>query len=807
MKFTLSWLKEHLETTATVAEVSETLTRIGLEVEGIDDPSAKLAAFTIAEVLTAAPHPQADKLQVLSVSTGNGESMQVVCGAPNARAGMKGVFGAPGTYVPGSAITLKVAAIRGVESRGMMCSMRELELSDEHNGIIELPGDAPVGARYIDYTDLADPVFDVAITPNRQDCMGVRGIARDLAAAGLGRLKPLTEAYRLETLAIPRTGAGPAIRTDDSAGCPAFLACTVNGVTNGASHPWLQKKLRAIGQKPISALVDITNFIMFDLGRPLHVYDRAKLSGALVARKAVAGEQILALNGKTYTVDDTMTVIADDTQVHDIGGIMGGMHSGCSETTTDVLIECAYFDPESIARTGQKLMLTSDARSRFERGVDPAFLEDGLAIATHLVLQFCGGTASEITRAGQAPAEIKTVTYRPSRAAGIAGIDIAEDEQAEILTRLGFDVARLPMEPAVWSVRVPSWRRDIGVAGATESWDGEADLVEEVVRIHGLDRVLAVPLPRAEGVAVPTATPAQKLERKLRRALAGRGADEAVTWSFLPSTQADHFGGAAFTLANPISVDMAAMRPSLLPGLLAAAKRNQDRGAASLRLFEIGQRYLSDGEHPTAALILSGAARARCWQTGAATAFDAYDAKAEALAALAAASAPVDRLTVAAPADPWWHPGRSGRLVLGKAVLADFGLIHPATLAAFDLKGPVAATELYLDALPPPRARKARGAYAPPTLQAVTRDFAFLADDSVAADALVRAATRADKVLITNVRIFDRFAGERLGPGKVSLAIEVTLQPTTATLTDAEIEAASAKVIAAAAKLGAVLRG
>ncbi|MBC7506776.1 MAG: phenylalanine--tRNA ligase subunit beta, partial [Sandarakinorhabdus sp.] len=620
---------------------------------------------------------------------------------------------------------------------------------------------------------------------------------------GLGRLKPLTEAYRIETLAVPRSGAGPAIRTDDPAGCPAFHACTVSGVANGPSHPWLQQKLRAIGQKPISALVDITNFIMFDLGRPLHVYDRAKLTGALTARKANPGEQVVALNGKTYTVDDTMTVIADDTQVHDIGGIMGGMHSGCADTTTDVLIECAYFDPESIARTGQKLMLTSDARTRFERGVDPAFLDDGLAIATHLVLQLCGGTASQIVRAGHAPVETKTVTYRPSRVMGLAGIDIAEDEQAEILTRLGFGVIR----GETWSVTVPSWRRDVGVAGAAESWDGEADLVEEVVRIHGLDRVLAVPLPRAEGVALPTATPAQKLERKLPRALAGRGADEAVTWSFLPTPQADHFGGAAFTLANPISTDMAAMRPSLLPGLLAAAKRNQDRGAASMRLFEIGQRYLSEGERPTAALILAGEARARGWQTGAATPFDAYDAKAEALAALAAAGAPVDRLPVAAPADPWWHPGRSGRLVLGKAVLADFGLIHPSTLAVFDLKGSIAAVELYLDALPSPRGRKARGAYAPATLQAVTRDFAFLADDSLAAEALVRAAAGADKALITSVRIFDRFAGVRLGPGKVSLAIEVTLHPTTATLTDAEIEAVSAKVIAAAAKLGAVLRG
>ena len=803
MKFSLSWLREHLETDADAALVSETLTRIGLDVEGIDDPSARLAAFLIAEVLTAAPHPQADKLQVLSVSTGSGDPMQVVCGAPNARAGLKGVFGAPGTYVPGSDMTLKVAAIRGVESRGMMCSMRELELSDAHEGIIELPADAPVGARYIDYAGLADPVFDVAVTPNRQDCMGVRGIARDLAAAGLGRLKPLIEAYRIADLTVPRTGAGPEIRTDDLAGCPAFLACTVSGVTNGASHPWLQQKLRAIGQKPISALVDITNFIMFDLGRPLHVYDRAKLAGALVARKATAGEQVLALNGRTYTVDETMTVIADDTQVHDIGGIMGGAHSGCSETTTDVLIECAFFDPESIARTGQKLSLTSDARTRFERGVDPAFLDDGLAIATHLVLELCGGTASEIARAGQAPGALKTVSYHPSRVMALAGIDIPEDEQADILTRLGFGVTRA----SPWSVIVPSWRRDVGVAGAAETWDGEADLVEEVVRIYGLDRVPAVPLPRADGVAMATATPAQKLERKLRRVLAGRGADEAVTWSFLPPAQADQFGGAAFTLANPISTEMAAMRPSLLPGLLAAARRNHDRGQTSVRLFEIGARYLADGEYPTAALILAGEARARGWQAGAATVFDAYDAKAEALAALAAAGAPVDRLSVVAPADPWWHPGRSGRLVLGKAVLADFGLVHPATLAAFDLKGPVAAVEVYLGALPPPRTRKARGGYAPMLLQAVTRDFAFLADEILAADALVRAAAAADKTLITSVRIFDRFAGERLGPGKVSLAIEVTLQPTTATLTDAEIEAVSAKVIAAAAKLGAVLRG
>ncbi len=792
MKFTLSWLKEHLDTDAGVAEVAETLTRIGLEVDGIEDASARLAAFTIAEVLTAERHPQADKLQVLTVDTGAGEPVQVVCGAPNARAGMKGVFGAPGSHVPGSGITLKVAAIRGVESRGMMCSMRELELSDEHDGIIDLPAEAPVGARYVDWAGLADPVFDVAITPNRQDCMGVRGIARDLAAAGLGRLKPLAEAYRTASFDVPRAGPGPDVRTDDPAGCPAFYACTVAGVANGASHPWLQQKLKAIGQKPISALVDITNFIMFDLGRPLHVYDRAKLAGGLVARKARAGETVQALNGKTYAVDETMTVIADDREVHDIGGIMGGMHSGCSADTTDVLIECAYFDPETIARTGQALTLTSDARSRFERGVDPGFLDEGLAVATWLVRELCGGSASEVTRAGTAPVEPRHVTYRPGRVLGLAGLDVPEDEQAAILARLGFGVTR----GNEWQIAVPTWRRDV---------DGAADIVEEVVRIHGLDRVVAAPLPRPAGVAPPTATPAQRTERKLRRALAARGADEAITWSFLPPAAAAPFGGGAWTLANPISADMAVMRPSLLPGLLAAAKRNADRGQPGVRLFELGQRYKADAEHPTAAIIMAGEARARDWRGGPAAGFDAYDAKAEALAALAVVGAPVDRLSVAPPADAWWHPGRAGRLLLGKAVLADFGLIHPATLAAFDLKGPVAAVELYLDALPPPAKR--RGAFAPPALQALARDFAFVVDDGLAADTLVRAVRQADKALISDVRVFDRFAGPTLGAGKVSLAIEVTLQPTDATLTDAEIAAVSAKVIAAAAKIGAVLRG
>jgi len=791
MKFTLGWLKEHLDTDASLEAIVVALTACGLEVEGVADPAAKLGAFTIAEVLTAAPHPAADKLQVLTVATGHGDPVQVVCGAPNARAGMKGVFGAVGAYVPGSDLTLRVASIRGVESRGMLCSMRELELSDEHDGIIDLPPDAPVGAGYAEWAGLGDPLIEVAVTPNRQDCMGVRGIARDLAAAGLGRLRPLTEAYRVAAFDIPRSGPGPEVRTDDPAGCPAFYACTVGGVANGASHAWLSAKLKAVGQRSISALVDITNFIMLDLGRPLHVYDRAKLTGALVARAAHAGETVEALNGKTYVLDAGTTVIADDTQVHDIGGIMGGMHSGCSEATTEVLIECAYFDPAGIARTGQKLMLTSDARTRFERGVDPGFLEEGLQVATHLVLALCGGTASGVTRAGAPPLVPRMIAFDPARTLALGGVEIAADAQRGILERLGFSVA------ADWQVTVPTWRRDI---------DGAADLVEEVLRIHGYARVPSIPLPRLPGVAKPTATPAQRMERRVRRGLAARGLDEAITWSFLPPAVAEHFGGAAWTLENPISAELAAMRPSLLPGLLMAARRNLDRGQPGVMLFELGRRYLATHEAAGVGIVLAGGARPRDWRSGEATTFDAFDAKAAALAALADAGVPVERLQLLPPLEPWFHPGQAGRLALGpKQVLASFGALHPRSAALFDLKGPVAVAEVYLDAVPAARStRRARAVFAPPTLQPVARDFAFVAGTDVAAESLLRAVAAADKAAIQAVRLFDRFD---LGDGKVSLALTVTLQPTVRSLTDAEIDAVSARVVAAAATVGGQLRG
>jgi len=791
MKFTLSWLKEHLETDASLDAVTEALTRVGLEVEGVDNPGEKLAGFTVARVLTAERHPQADKLQVLTVDAGDGQPLQVVCGAPNARAGLVGVLGRAGAVVPANGMELKVSAIRGVESNGMMCSARELEIGEGHEGIVELPAETAIGTPFADYAGLNDAVIDVSITPNRQDCMGVRGIARDLAAAGLGSLKPLHEVYRMTSLApIAGEGPGPDVRTDDPEGCPAFYAQEVRGVTNGAAPGWMSAKLNAIGQKPISVLVDITNFVSVDLGRPLHVYDKAKLSGGLVARLAKDGEQVLALNGKTYTLDASMTVIADDIAVHDIGGVMGGEHSGVSDATTDVIIECAYFDPDHIARTGQKLMLTSDARQRFERGVDPAFLDDGLAIATQLVLSHCGGTPSGITRAGQPPLDPKIVKYDPARAETLGGLAVADARQRDILTRLGFVVSD------DWAVTVPTWRRDV---------DGPADLVEEVIRIEGIDNVPSTPLPRAPGVARPTATPEQKLERKVRRAAAARGLDEAVTWSFISQAEADPFGGGAWSLANPISEDLKVMRPSLLPGLLSAAARNANRGATGIRLFELGRRYLADAERPTLGVVLAGDKRARGWQAGKAAPYDAFDAKAEALALLAAAGAPVDNLQVMGEAGDTWHPGQSGTLRLGpKTVLAAFGLVHPSTAKAFDLDGPVAAVELYLDTIPAKRSTGfMRPAYTPPALQAVKRDFAFTVPAGLTADALTRAVKGADKTAITAARVFDLFERD----GVRSMAVEVTLQPADKSFTDADLKAIADAVVTAAAKLGASLRG
>ncbi|UYV16136.1 phenylalanine--tRNA ligase subunit beta [Porphyrobacter sp. ULC335] len=796
MKFSLTWLKDYLETTATVAEICDALNAIGLEVEGVEDPAEKLAGFRIAHVLTAARHPDADKLQVLTVDTGDGNPLQVVCGAPNARAGMKGVLGLPGAVVPANGMVLRKSAIRGVESNGMMCSTRELELGDDHDGIIELPGDAPVGTSFADYHG-ADPVIEVTVTPNRPDCMGVYGIARDLAAKGLGTLKPIAMP------AFSAAGACPVeIRTDDPEGCPAFYGRVVKGVTNGTSPDWLQARLKSAGQRPISLLVDLTNYLMLGFGRPAHAYDLAKLQGAVVARRAQDGEEVLALNEKTYTLDSEMTVIADDNGVHDIAGIMGGEHSGVSETTTDVLLEIAYFDPARIGATGRKLGLSSDARTRFERGVDPEFLDQGLDLLTGLIVELAGGAPSDIMRAGSPPTTAKVIAFDPGLTARLGGVDVPEGEQQRILESLGFSVS------ADWQVTCPLRRNDI---------EGPADLVEEVVRIHGLDKVASVALPRAEGVARPTATPQQKLERGLRRAAAASGLNEAVTWSFLPEWAAEHFASGnepPWVLANPISEDLKAMRPALLPGLLMAAKRNADRGAASSRLFEIGRRYFraADGlseEKPTLGIVLAGEKTPRGWQSGKAKAFDAYDAKALAFQLLEAAGAPVGNLMVMGEAGAQFHPGQSATLRLGpKVVLARFGMVHPATLKAFDVDGPIAAVELFLDAIPAKKgAAFARPGFTPPALQAVTRDFAFLVPATLAAGDLVRAVQGADKAFITGVRVFDVFAGQGVPEGHKSIAVEVTLQPGEASFKDADLKAIAEKVVAAATKLGGELRG
>lgn len=783
MKFTLSWLKEHLDTDASAQEIADKLTAIGLEVEEVSSPAEALAPFRVAKVLTAEKHPQADKLQVLSVDAGTGETIQVVCGAPNAHAGMVGVFGPPGTYIPGSDITLKVAAIRGVESRGMMCSSRELELGDDHSGIIELPDDAPVGTAYTQYAGLDDPVFDVNVTPNRQDAMGVRGIARDLAAAGLGTLKPL---------GVPQIeGSFPCpvpVRVEDPEGCPAFFGRAIKGLRNGASPDWMQRRLKAAGQRPISALVDITNYVMIDLGRPSHAYDIAKLSGGLNARAAREGEKVLALNEKEYTLEPFMTVIADERQVHDIGGIMGGEDSGVSEQTTDVMLEIAYFTPERIARTGQALGLTSDARSRFERGVDPGFLDDGLAILTGLILDICGGEPSAEVRAGQPPLDRRVISFDFGRTKALGGIDVPEDRQRAILDNLGFEVNGN-------AVTVPTWRRDV---------EGTADLVEEIARITGYDQLPSTPLQRAPGVAKATATRSQLVERRVRRTAAARGLDEAVTWSFISEAEAAAFGGGEWRLANPISEEMKVMRPSLLPGLIAASRRNLDRGASSVRLFEIGRRYLADAERPTLAFLFAGERTARAWQSGKGQGFDAFDAKAEVLALLDAAGAPVDNLQVFPDAGPTWHPGRSATLRLGpKTVIASFGELHPSLQKSLDAPAGAVAAELYIDAIPQGRSGgRARSAFTPPALQAITRDFAFIVPADVPSDSLVRAIRGADKAAITGVRLFDRFEA----PDGLSLAFEVTLQPAEKSFTDEQIGEISMRIVAAAEKLRARLR-
>ncbi|MGH6865245.1 MAG: phenylalanine--tRNA ligase subunit beta [Methyloceanibacter sp.] len=804
MKFTLSWLKEHLDTTASVEEIAETLTRIGLEVEEVYDPRTTLAPFRVAQVVKCERHPDADKLQVCEVDTGK-ERIQVVCGASNARAGMKGVFAPVGSYVPGIDLTLTKAKIRGVESMGMLLSERELELSDEHSGIIELDPKAKVGSPASKALGLDDAVFEVAVTPNRPDCLGVRGIARDLAAAGLGRLKkngikPIPGAYEnpvVIKLEFPKEAADA---------CPIFAGRFVRGVRNGPSPEWLQRRLRAIGLRPINALVDITNYISVDRGRPLHVYDADKLLGAIRARLGRKGEEFFALDGKAYAVDADMCVIADETRVLGLGGVIGGDDTGCAEATTNVFIESAYFDPKRTARTGRRLDIQSDARFRFERGVDPAFVIPGLELATGLVLDLCGGGPSRITVAGKVPKPRLPFKFDLLEIHRLSGLSLPHRDMRRRFAALGVS---LEGKAKLIKATAPSWRPDI---------TGPADLVEEIVRLVGVANVPAMPMKRPAGVAAPVLTDAQGRQRLVRRVLAGRGLVEAVTWSFIPPAEATLFGGGQteLTISNPISTELAQMRPSLLPGLVTAAQRNHDRGFADGALFELGQAYR--GARPEDQFIAAAGVRfghsalsgsGRHWSR-AAPAADEFAVKADAMAALIAPGLDQASIAVTREAPAWFHPGRSGALKLGpKVLLGVFGELHPDLLARLGAEAPMAAFELYLDNVPAVRRKgTSKPALDASDLQPVRRDFAFLLDAEIAAADVVRAATGADRTLIANTRVFDVFTGQGVPEGKKSLAIEVTLQPRDKTLTDAEIEAVAEKVVAAVRKAtGGELRG
>ena len=801
MKLTLSWLKDHLETDASLAEIVERLTAIGLEVEHVDDKSG-LKPFVIAKVLTAEKHPDADKLRVLSVDIGDGKPVQVVCGAPNARAGLIGAFAAPGTYVPGIDVTLSVGKIRGVESHGMMCSERELELSDEHNGIIDLPQDAPVGASFATWAKLDDPVIEINLTPNRPDATSIYGIARDLAASGLGTLKD----GAVEPVA-GKDACPVKVRIEAPELCPGFALRLVKGVSNGPSPKWLQQRLLAIGLRPINALVDITNYITFDRGRPLHVFDAKKVAGDLVVRRAQAGEKVLALDGREYELTPEMCVIADGNGVESIAGIMGGEHSGCNENTTDVLIESALWEPLNVARTGRELGIITDARYRFERGVDPEFMTPGVELATKMVLELCGGEASETEVVGYAGHTPKIVSFPLSEVKRLTGIEVAKAESLGILERLGFGRKG---EGDVVDVSVPSWRPDI---------DGKADLVEEVMRIHGVDNIAPQLLGGHDAVNGRILTALQIRTRAAKRALAVRGMMEAVTYSFIPARHAELFGGgqATLKLANPIAADMSDMRPSLLPGLIVAAQRNADRGLGDVALFEVSGTYegdTPDKQRRVAAGVRRGTATlegaGRYW-SGNAPSVGVFDSKADAIAALEAVGAPVDRLQVETGAPGWYHPGRSGVIKLGpKVVLGHFGEFHPKALEALDVSGPLAGFEVFIDAVPEPKAKPTR---TKPKLelspfQRVTRDFAFVVDKAVEAGALTKAALAADKKLIAGVTVFDLFEGASLGEGKKSIAIEVAIQPVEKTLTDEDFEALAGRIVENVKKqTGGVLRG
>src|SRR5262245_34788224 len=804
MKFTLAWLKEHLDTDASLDDIVAKLTMVGLEVESIDDKGKMLAPYVIARVVSAEQHPNADRLRVCMVDTGDGKPIQVVCGAPNARSGMTGVFVPPGAFIPGKNMTLQVGTIRGVESRGMLVSEFELQISDDHEGIIDLPADAPVGKTYAQWAGLDDPVIEINLTPNRPDCTGVNGIARDLAAVDVGTFKERTPKP------VPSTFPCPVAVKLDFDGtpslCPAFGLRLVRGVKNGPSPEWLQRRLKAIGLRPINALVDITNFITFDRGRPLHVFDADKVHGNLTVRRAKNGEQLLALDGKTYTLDEAVCVIADEKGVESLAGIMGGEATGCSETTKNVLVESALWDELNIAQTGRKLGINSDARYRFERGVDPAFMLPGLELATQMVLDLCGGEASEIVLAGDPTPKEKVIDFPLGELPRLAGLKLPLADLRRVLEKLGFFAAG---QGERVKVAVPSWRPDV---------HGRADIVEELVRIVGVDRVPSTRFGR-EQARKPILTPIQNRTRKAKRALAARGLLEAVTWSFVSKREAELFGGGApaLALANPIASELSDMRPSLIPGLVMGAQRNADRGLSDTAMFEVGQIFKGDkpADQLTAA---SGLRRALAKPSGGGRYWsdkngpvDVFDVKADAFAVLTAAGAPMPALQVVPGGPAWFHPGRSGTIQIGpQNILGHFGELHPRAIAGLKAEGPLVAFEVVLDKIPEPKARPTR---AKPLLelspfQPVERDFAFVVDSTVKAADIVRAAQNVDKKLVSNIVVFDVYEGKGIDPGKKSIAIAVTIQPRDKTMTDSEIETLAGKIVAEVTKrTGGVLRG
>ncbi|MHC8491679.1 phenylalanine--tRNA ligase subunit beta [Thalassospira sp. SM2505] len=794
MKFTLDWLKQHLDTDASIEVVAEKLTDIGLEIENVTDRAAALADIRVAYIEEAGQHPDADRLKLCRVNTGD-KIIQVVCGAPNARTGLKVALAQPGAIIPIDGSKLKPGKIRGIESQGMMCSTRELCLGEDHDGIIELPEDAEIGAPVAGVLGADDPIIEIGLTPNRPDCTGVRGIARDLAAAGIGTLKADPRQEVVAGSFDSPIGVTISGEIAENNAVPAFYGRYIRGVKNGESPDWLKACLEAIGLRPISALVDITNLVTHDLGRPLHVFDADKLSGDINVRYATNGEKLAALDNKEYELSDSMVVIADQAKALGIGGIIGGEETGCLEETVNVFVECALFDPISIAKTGRKLQVNSDARYRFERGVDPQSVAWGMEVATHLITEICGGEVSHVVKAGDVPNPRNAFDLRIDRILELGGVAVEADRAIEILTALGFEVSG--SAPVITAV-APTWRPDI---------IGEADLVEEVLRIVGYDKIPTVPLERETSLPVPALSPMQKRVGLTRRILASRGLYETVTWSFTDSRWAKLFGELkeGLFLANPISSDLDVMRPNALINMIAAAGRNQARGFADLSLFEVGPEFFGDqpgDQRLVAAGLRAGSTTQRSW-TGSRRDVDVFDVKADVEAlvdALGTNAANLQVNTEGAPA--WYHPGRSAALQLGpKNVLGYFGELHPKVLKALGVKGRVVAFELFVENIPMPKKKgTARPSLNASSFQSVERDFAFLLDSDVKAEAIIKAARGADRNLITEVTIFDLYAGKGIEDGKKSLAFSITLQPTKATLTDEEIEAVSKKVVDAVEK-------